>query len=90
MIFSGFALMAIVCLADEPDICARYGLGWMTTAKACQVAARETKLALPLVVRLEGNNVEKGRQTLAESGLTIISGESMSDAAQKVVKAVAR
>ncbi len=52
-------------------------------------AARETKLSLPLVVRLEGNNVEKGRQTLAESGLTIIPGDSMSDAAQKVVKAVA-
>ncbi|MCC6232010.1 MAG: ADP-forming succinate--CoA ligase subunit beta [Verrucomicrobiales bacterium] len=52
-------------------------------------AARETKLALPLVVRLEGNNVEMGRRTLAESGLTIISGDSMSDAARKVVKAVA-
>ena len=51
-------------------------------------AVKETGLKLPLVVRLEGNNVAAGRKTLAESGLTIISGESMADAAQKVVKAV--
>jgi succinyl-CoA synthetase beta subunit len=51
-------------------------------------AVKETGLKLPLVVRLEGNNVQAGRKTLAESGLTIISGESMADAAQKVVKAV--
>ena len=52
-------------------------------------AVRETGLTLPLVVRLEGNNVEAGKKTLAESGLTIISGSTMADAAQKVVKAVA-
>jgi succinyl-CoA synthetase beta subunit len=51
-------------------------------------AARETHLALPLVVRLEGNNVQAGKKTLADSGLTIINGDSMADAAQKVVKAV--
>jgi succinyl-CoA synthetase beta subunit len=51
-------------------------------------AVKETGLKLPLVVRLEGNNVQLGRKTLAESGLTIISGDSMADAAQKVVKAV--
>jgi succinyl-CoA synthetase beta subunit len=51
-------------------------------------AVRETGLKLPLVVRLEGNNVDAGRKTLAESGLTIISGDSMANAAQKVVKAV--
>ncbi len=51
-------------------------------------AVRETGLQLPLVVRLEGNNVELGRQILRESGLTIISGDSMADAAQKVVNAV--
>jgi succinyl-CoA synthetase beta subunit len=54
------------------------------------VAVRETGLKLPLVVRLEGNNVQAGKKTLAESGLTIISGDSMADAAQKVVKAVGR
>jgi succinyl-CoA synthetase beta subunit len=51
-------------------------------------AVKETGLKLPLVVRLEGNNVEAGNQTLAVSGLTIIRGGSMADAAQKVVNAV--
>jgi succinyl-CoA synthetase beta subunit len=51
-------------------------------------AVRETGLQLPLVVRLEGNNVVAGKQTLADSGLTIISGDTMADAAQKVVEAV--
>jgi succinyl-CoA synthetase beta subunit len=51
-------------------------------------AVKETGLKLPLVVRLEGNNVVAGKKTLAESGLTLITGDSMSDAAQKVVKAV--
>ena len=51
-------------------------------------AVKETHLNLPLVVRLEGNNVEAGKKTLAESGLSLITGDSMADAAQKVVKAV--
>jgi len=51
-------------------------------------AVKETGLKLPLVVRLEGNNVEAGNQTLAQSGLTIIRADSMADAAQKVVNAV--
>jgi succinyl-CoA synthetase beta subunit len=51
-------------------------------------AAKETHLNLPLVVRLEGNNVQAGKKTLAESGLKLITGDSMADAAQKVVKAV--
>jgi succinyl-CoA synthetase beta subunit len=53
-------------------------------------AVKETGLKLPLVVRLEGNNVLAGKKTLAESGLTIISGDTMSDAAQKVVAAVGK
>ncbi len=53
-------------------------------------AVKETGLKLPLVVRLEGNNVDAGKKTLADSGLPIISGTSMADAAQKVVKAVGR
>ena len=52
-------------------------------------AVKETHLNLPLVVRLEGNNVVAGKQTLAESGLKLIAGDSMADAAQKVVQAVA-
>jgi len=53
-------------------------------------AVKETGLGLPLVVRLEGNNVAAGKRTLAESGLTLITGDSMSDAAKKVVQAVGR
>jgi succinyl-CoA synthetase beta subunit len=51
-------------------------------------AAKETFLTLPLVVRLEGNNVEAGKKTLAESGLKLTTGDSMADAAQKIVNAV--
>jgi succinyl-CoA synthetase beta subunit len=51
-------------------------------------AVKQTGLPLPLVVRLEGNNVESGRQTLAASGLPLITGSSMADAARKVVEAV--
>ncbi|HTY87813.1 MAG TPA: ADP-forming succinate--CoA ligase subunit beta [Candidatus Acidoferrum sp.] len=53
-------------------------------------AVKETGLKLPLVVRLEGNNVAAGKRTLAESGLKLITGDSMADAAQKVVKAVGK
>ncbi len=53
-------------------------------------AVKETGLKLPLVVRLEGNNVVAGKKTLAESGVAIITGDSMADAAQKVVKAVGK
>ena len=52
-------------------------------------AVREVGLKLPLVVRLEGNNVEAGKSTLSSSGLPIVSGSSMADAAQKIVKLVA-
>lgn len=52
-------------------------------------AVKETGLKLPLVVRLEGNNVEAGKRTLSDSKLSLISGSSMADAAQKVVQAVA-
>ncbi len=51
-------------------------------------AVKQTGLKLPLVVRLEGNNVSAGKRTLADSGLTLITGDSMADAAQKVVGAV--
>lgn len=50
-------------------------------------AARQVELSVPLVVRLEGTNVELGKQILAESGLPIISASNMADAAEKVVKA---
>ena len=50
-------------------------------------AAREVQLTVPLVVRLQGTNMELGRKILAESGLPIISAETMAEAAQKVVAA---
>jgi succinyl-CoA synthetase beta subunit len=50
-------------------------------------AARQVSLKVPLVVRLEGTNVELGKKILAESGLPIISGNNMADAGQKVVAA---
>ncbi len=50
-------------------------------------AAREVKLSVPLVVRLEGTNVEKGREILEKSGLNIISAKDMMDAAEKAVEA---
>ena len=58
-------------------------------ASGIVAAVKETHLHLPLVVRLEGNNVALGKKILQESGLTIISADSMADAAEKVVKAVA-
>ncbi len=57
-------------------------------AKGVVAAVQETNLALPLVVRLEGNNAQLGGQILQESGLAITSATSMADAAEKVVKAV--
>lgn len=51
-------------------------------------AVKEVGLELPLVVRLEGNNVEAGKATLNGSGLKLVSGDSMADAAQKIVKLV--
>lgn len=59
-------------------------------ARGIVAAVRETGLNLPLVVRLEGNNVQAGKQTLGASGLPIISGTTMADAAKKVVAAAAR
>jgi len=50
-------------------------------------AAREVQLRTPLVVRLEGTNVDLGKQILAESGLNIISASDMADAARKAVQA---
>ena len=52
-------------------------------------AVKEVGLTLPLVVRLEGNNVLAGKATLDASGLALVSGSTMADAAQKIVKLVA-
>ncbi len=57
-------------------------------AEGVVAAAREVKLGVPLVVRLEGTNVDLGKKIMAESGLPIISADNLADAAEKVVKAV--
>src|SRR3954465_12545446 len=57
-------------------------------AEGVVAAAREVNLHVPLVVRLEGTNVELGRKTLSQSGLPIIAAESLEDAAKKVVAAI--
>jgi succinyl-CoA synthetase beta subunit len=57
-------------------------------AEGIVAAAKELSLTVPLVVRLEGTNVELGKKILAESGLPIVSGNDLADAAQKIVKAV--
>lgn len=56
-------------------------------AQGVVAAAREVQLTVPLVVRLEGTNVDIGKKILVDSGLTIISAENMADAAQKAVHA---
>lgn len=59
-------------------------------AEGVVAAAREVHLTVPLVVRLEGTNVELGKKILAESGLDIIAAEDMADAGRKVVEAARR
>ena len=51
-------------------------------------AARELGVQVPLVVRMQGTNVDQGRKILADSGLTIISADTMAEAAEKIVKAI--
>ena len=59
-----------------------------TIANGVVTAARETHLAVPLVVRMKGTNEDLGKQILKESGLPIISADTMAEAAQKIVDAV--
>ena len=57
-------------------------------AEGVVAAARDVSLSVPLVVRLEGTNVELGKKIMADSGLPIITADDLNDAAEKVVKAV--
>lgn len=58
-------------------------------AKGIVAACGEVDLNIPLVVRLEGNNVEAGKETLAGSDVDLISADTLADAAQKAVNAIA-
>ena len=51
-------------------------------------ACKQVNLSIPLVVRLEGNNVDAGKETLSNSGVNLIAADDLSDAAQKAVKAI--
>jgi succinyl-CoA synthetase beta subunit len=57
-------------------------------AEGVIAAVREVGLHMPLVVRLEGTNVELGKKILNESGLAVIAANDLGDAAEKIVKAV--
>ena len=57
-------------------------------AEGIVAAVKEVGLKVPLVVRLEGTNVEKGKDIIRHSGLNVIAGDNLADAAQKIVKAV--
>ena len=59
-------------------------------AEGVVAAVKEVGLAVPLVVRLEGTNVELGKQIIDKSGLNVISADDLDDAAQKIVKAVGK
>ena len=61
-----------------------------TIAEGIITAAKEVGINVPLVVRLEGTNVELGRKMLSQSGLNIITGADMREAAEKVVEAARR
>ena len=53
-------------------------------------AAREVKLGVPLVVRMEGTNVDKGKKILAESGIKVITANDMADGARRIVDAIGK
>jgi succinyl-CoA synthetase beta subunit len=57
-------------------------------AEGVTAAVREVGLSVPLVVRLEGTNVEQGKKIIRESGLNVLPADNLDDAAQKIVKAV--
>ena len=57
-------------------------------AEGVVAAVKEVGSKVPLVVRLEGTNVELGKEIIAKSGLNVISADDLDDAAQKIVKAV--
>jgi succinyl-CoA synthetase beta subunit len=57
-------------------------------AEGVVAAAKELSLDVPLVVRLEGTNVELGKEIMANSGLPIIPADNLNDAAEKIVAAV--
>ena len=78
--------------ADERDVAVgkhEVRAAGMPAGKVVE-AANKTQIQLPVVLRLEGTNVEQGREILQQSGLNFIVAETMKDAAEKVVAAASR
>ena len=59
-------------------------------AEGVVAAVKETGLEVPLVVRLEGTNVDLGKKIIAQSGLNVIPADDLDDAAQKIVAAAGK
>jgi succinyl-CoA synthetase beta subunit len=59
-----------------------------TIAEGVIAAVKEVGLKVPLVVRLEGTNVDLGKKIISQSGLNVISADDLDDAAQKIVGAI--
>lgn len=57
-------------------------------AEGVLAAVKEVGLKVPLVVRLEGTNVDQGKKIINESGMDVIAADNLSDGAEKIVKAV--
>jgi len=57
-------------------------------ARGVEIAAKKLKVKIPIVVRMEGTNMEEGHQILSDSGIDVIVSEGMKDGAQKIVKAI--
>jgi succinyl-CoA synthetase beta subunit len=57
-------------------------------AEGIVAAARDVKLSVPVVVRLEGTNVQQGKDILANSGLPVVTGNDLADGAEKIVRLV--
>ena len=57
-------------------------------ARGVEIAAKKLKVKIPIVVRMEGTNMEEGHQILSDSGIDVIVAEGMKDGAQKIVKAI--
>ena len=57
-------------------------------ARGVEIAAKKLKVKIPIVVRMEGSNMEEGHQILSDSGIDVIVAEGMKDGAQKIVKAI--
>ncbi len=70
------------CSGGRPVYAMRYII-----ANGIIAAAKSISLSVPLVVRLEGTNVDLGKQILRESGLALIAADDLADAAKKVVQA---